>query len=120
MQLLFARSDEDDAPCLGVIDAEVRRLPQAPDLPVPEMGWNQIEVVNGSSALLRGLDSGAYAYFVHSYAAPTGNYTRAVADYGGPFSAVVEHGNFFGTQFHPERSAVMGAHILRNFINITR
>jgi glutamine amidotransferase len=119
MQLLFARSEEDDARCLGVIDGEVRRLPQTPDLPVPEMGWNEIEPVNGASPLLRGLAPGAFAYFVHSYAVPPGAYTRAVADYGGPFSAVVEQANFFGTQFHPERSAATGARILNNFINIS-
>src|SRR5690606_9979254 len=91
MQLLFKRAEEDDTPCLGVIDGEVRRLPQTPDLPVPEMGWNAIAAVNAPSPLLAGVGSGAYAYFVHSYAVPPGAYTRAVADYGGPFSAVVEH-----------------------------
>jgi glutamine amidotransferase len=55
---------------------------------------------------------------VHSYAAPTGAYTRATADYGGPFSAVVEQGNFFGTQFHPERSSTIGARILQNFLRL--
>lgn len=118
MQLLFTRSEEDDARCLGVIDGTVRRLPQTPDLPVPEMGWNEIVPVNAPSPLLSGIGAGTYAYFVHSYAVPAGAYTRAVADYGGPFSAVVEHANFFGTQFHPERSAGVGASILKNFINI--
>ena len=117
MQLLFARSEEEQTPCLGVIDAEVRRLPASPDLPVPQMGWNDLEAV-GESPLLTGVPSGTYAYFVHSYAAPPGPYTRAVATYGVSFSAVIQQGNFFGTQFHPERSSRGGAQILDNFLNI--
>jgi glutamine amidotransferase len=117
MQLLFARSEEEDTRCLGVIDAEVRRFPASAALPVPQMGWNELEPV-GSSPLLAGLARGAYAYFVHSYAAPVGPYTRAVTTYGTPFSAVVEQGNFFGTQFHPERSSRVGAQILENFLKI--
>jgi glutamine amidotransferase len=117
MQLLFASSEEERTRCLGVIDAEVRRLPASPDLPVPQMGWNDLECV-GESPLLAGVPNGTYAYFVHSYAAPVGPYTRAVATYGVPFSAVVQQGNFFGTQFHPERSSRGGAQILDNFLNI--
>jgi len=117
MQLLFARSEEEDTPCLGVIAADVARLPASPDLPVPQMGWNEIEAVS-ESALLTGVPQGAYAYFVHSYAAPPGDYTRAVTVYGRPFSAVVEQSNFFGTQFHPERSSLVGSRILDNFLKI--
>ncbi len=117
MQLLFARSEEEDTRCLGVIAADVARLPASPDLPVPQMGWNEIEAV-GECALLAGVPSGAYAYFVHSYAAPPGDYTRAVTVYGRPFSAVVAQGNFFGTQFHPERSSLVGSRILDNFLRI--
>jgi glutamine amidotransferase len=118
MQLLFSASDEDDTPCLGVIEGRVVRLPDAPGLPVPEMGWNQIEPVGPPSRLLEGVERGGYAYFVHGYAVPPGPYTRAVTDYGGPFSSVIEQRNFFGTQFHPERSSRVGAKILRNFLNI--
>jgi glutamine amidotransferase len=118
MQLLFARSEEENTRCLGVIAADVVRMPASPDLPVPEMGWNQIEIV-GDSALLAGIAPGAYAYFVHSYAAPTGDYTRGITVYGRPFSAVVEQGNFFGTQFHPERSSLVGSRILENFLRIS-
>jgi glutamine amidotransferase len=117
MQLLFARSEEENTRCLGVIAADVARLPASPDLPVPQMGWNEIEGV-GRSALLAGVAPGAYAYFVHSYAAPPGDYTRAVTVYGQPFSAVVEQGNFYGTQFHPERSSLVGSRILDNFLKI--
>ena len=117
MQLLFAGSEEDDAKCLGVLDERIRRLPQSPDLPVPQMGWNQLEVV-AASPLLAGIETGAFAYFIHSYAAPLGPYTRALTRYGLPLSAVIERGNFFGTQFHPERSAKVGAQVLENFVNL--
>ena len=117
MQLLFAGSDEGDTKCLGVIEARASRLPQSADLPVPQMGWNSVEPV-APSALLAGVEPGAYAYFIHSYAVPYGPYTRAVANYGVRFSAVVEQRNFYGTQFHPERSSAMGAQILDNFLKI--
>jgi glutamine amidotransferase len=117
MQLLFASSEEEHTRCLGVIDATVQRLPASPDLPVPQMGWNELEPV-GSSPLLAGVPEGAYAYFVHSYAAPVGDYTRALTTYGRTFSAAVEQRNFFGTQFHPERSSKVGSQILENFLNI--
>jgi glutamine amidotransferase len=81
------------------------------------MGWNDLEPV-GDSALLTGIPAGTFAYFVHSYAAPPGEYTRALTVYGQPFSAVVEQRNFFGTQFHPERSSHAGAQLLRNFFKI--
>jgi glutamine amidotransferase len=118
MQLLFARSEEEQTTCLGVVDAEVRRFPSGPELPVPQMGWNELEPL-GASPLLAGVAKGAYAYFVHSYAAPPGPYTRALTTYGVPFSAVIEQGNFFGTQFHPERSSRTGAQILDNFLKIS-
>jgi glutamine amidotransferase len=118
MQLLFARSEEEDTRCLGIIDGVVARLPGSPDLPVPQMGWNGLEVVD-ESPLLAGVAPGQYAYFVHSYAAPRGDYTSAVTTYGRPFSSVVRQGNFFGTQFHPERSSRLGAQILDNFLKIS-
>ena len=117
MQLLFAGSDEEDTKCLGVIDARVTKLPQSTDLPVPQMGWNQLEAV-ADTALLAGVEPGAFAYFIHSYAAPVGDFTRAVTRYGVPFSAVIERGSFFGTQFHPERSARVGAQVLANFVKM--
>jgi glutamine amidotransferase len=117
MQLLFSGSDEEQTPCLGVIEGRALRLPGGGGLSVPQMGWNQLELVS-DSPLLRGVAGGAYAYFVHSYAVPTGSYTRAAADYGGPFSAVVERRNFYGTQFHPERSSRVGARILDNFLQL--
>jgi glutamine amidotransferase len=118
MQLLFSGSDEDNARCLGIIDGVARRFPGGEYLPVPQMGWNQL-VLERPSALLEGSADGDYAYFLHSYALPTGPYTRATTEYGIPFSAVVEQDNFFGTQFHPERSSKAGARLLANFLRMS-
>lgn len=117
MQLLFESSAEEDANCLGIIASRVERLPDVPGLTVPEMGWNQIEFET-PSALTAGVERGAYAYFVHSYAAPVGAWTRATTEYGQRFSSIVEQNNFYGTQFHPERSSATGARILENFLRI--
>ena len=113
MQLLFSGSDEDSADCLGIIVGQAQRFAQNPDLPVPQMGWNQLYRRN-DSALLDGVEDGGYAYFIHSYALPVDTYTCAVTEYGIPFSSVVQQDNFFGTQFHPERSARTGQRILAN------
>ena len=117
MQLLFEHSEESNTPCLGVIPASLRRFSQNDDLRVPHMGWNSLRIER-ESPLLAGIDSEAFAYFVHSYAAPVGGYTLASCDYGGAFSAVVQRDNFYGAQFHPERSASVGAKLLENFIRL--
>jgi|SRR5690242_2466656 len=117
MQLLCAHSEEGDTECLGVIDAPVRRFPEAPGLRVPHMGWNALASVR-AHPLLNGLAAGEQAYFVHSYAVPVGDYTLATSDFGGPFSAVIARGNFHVMQFHPERSAAVGAQLLRNFLRL--
>lgn len=115
MQLLCARSEEGDVDCLGLIDAPVRRLDASQGLRVPQMGWNRVRP-RSTHLLLQGLDENDWAYFVHGYAAPVGSYTLASADYGGEFSAVIAQRNFFGVQFHPERSAAAGARLLHNFL----
>lgn len=117
MQLLFESSAEGPAECLGIIPGTVERLPERAELPVPHMGWNELEELE-PTPLFRGVEPGAYAYFVHSYAVPVGPATLATANYGAPFSAAVGHGNFFGTQFHPERSSTVGARILANFLEL--
>lgn len=115
MQLLFDRSEEGPADCLGLVAGTVRALPRAPGLPVPHMGWNRV-IARAAGPLLDGIDDGAHFYFVHSYAADPGDHTRAVTDYGRDIAAVVSRGNFHGTQFHPERSGPAGARLLRNFL----
>jgi len=117
MQLLFEHSEESDTPCLGLIPASLQLFAKSDALRVPHMGWNSLQIQR-ASPLLAGIDAGAFAYFVHSYAAPVGDYTLASCDYGGAFSAVVQRGNFYGAQFHPERSAAVGARLLENFIKL--
>jgi glutamine amidotransferase len=117
MQLLFAGSDEDSTRCLGLIDAHVRRIPDRAGLPVPHMGWNRLRI-EATSPLIDGLEPDAYVYFVHSYAVPTGPWTLATTDYGGEFSAVVRERNFYGAQFHPERSSGAGSRVLKNFLEL--
>ena len=117
MQLLFDSSEEGDVQCLGLLPGRVRRLPDRDNLPVPHMGWNQLEF-NGKTPLLTDIRPGDYVYFVHSYAAPVSELTLATTQYGDPFAAVVHRGNVYGAQFHPERSARIGAQLLRNFVQL--
>ena len=117
MQLLFEASDEGDARCLGIIPGRASRFPPASERPVPHMGWNTLEI-RRPSALVTGLGDGDYAYFVHSYALDLSDATVASTHYGAPFSACVQWRNFYGAQFHPERSAAVGARLLKNFLAI--
>ena len=119
MQLLFERSAEGPTPCLGVLPGTVRRLEPARGRPVPHMGWNQLTRAR-EDPLLQGIEPGEYFYFVHSYAAAAAAVTVAYVDYGEPIAAVVRRGNFWGTQFHPERSASAGARLLGNFLRLRR
>jgi glutamine amidotransferase len=115
MQLLFSSSAEDDADCLGIIDGRANRFEVAPSRPVPQMGWNAIAPV-GANPLFEGIAAGSYCYFVHSYALPVATSTIATAEYGIRFAAAAQQKNFFGTQFHPERSGAVGARVLNNFL----
>jgi glutamine amidotransferase len=114
MQLLFESSEEDDARLLGLIPARLRRLAGGPGLRVPHMGWNAISETR-PDPLTRSMD-GKWFYFVHSYAAPIGDWTIASCSHGQAFSAIVGRVNFRGAQFHPERSAGAGAELLRRFL----
>jgi glutamine amidotransferase len=117
MQLLFESSDEGDTRCLGVIPGRATRFAEAQGRPVPHIGWNTVQI-GRDSPLLAGMRGDDYAYFVHSYALPVTSATVASTQYGPSFSACVEWGNFFGAQFHPERSAAVGARMLQNFLAI--
>lgn len=117
MQLLFETSEEDEAQCLGIIPGRAARLPCDSGHPVPHMGWNTLKI-DRPGALLDGLQQDDYAYFVHSYALPPGPAMTASSDYGRTFCACVQWQNFFGVQFHPERSAKLGARLLQNFLNL--
>jgi glutamine amidotransferase len=117
MQLLFERSEEGPADGLGVMPGTVQRMRAVPGRPVPHMGWNRLRPLR-EDALLAGLDEKDYVYFVHSYAAPVTAATLASAEYGAPFAAVARSRNFWGTQFHPERSGAAGARLLENFLRL--
>ena len=104
--------------CLGIIPDTVRRLKAEPGRPVPHMGWNNLITLRGDP-LLEGISESDYVYFVHSFAAPVSDITLARTDYGAQVSAVVRRGNFWGTQFHPERSATTGSRILANFLRLS-
>lgn len=117
MQLLCERSEEGDTECLGVVPATVRRFVEQPNLRVPHMGWNRVRQ-RREHPLLDGLGDDDWAYFVHSYAVPMGDYALASTDYGDEFACVISRGNFHGMQFHPERSARVGARLLKNFLEL--
>jgi imidazole glycerol-phosphate synthase subunit HisH len=114
-QLLYEESEEGDTPTLGRIAGRVRRLPSTPQMPVPHMGWNRLDL-RIDDPLLDGVADGSHVYFAHSFTCPIGPATVASTDYGGAFSAVVRRGQAWGCQFHPERSSAVGARVLRNFL----
>lgn len=122
MQLLCQWSEEGDTPCLGIFSARVGRIPattrEGARLKVPHVGWDTIEGLR--TPLFDGIDEGAYVYYVHSYAAGRCEATAATTDYGVAFSAALARDNFFGVQFHPEKSGRTGARILENFLNMNR
>lgn len=118
MQLLFDASEEGEVECLGLIPGRVRSLRPAPGIRVPHMGWNRLDRVR-DDALLAGIADDAQAYFVHGYAAPVNEHTLATSTHGEAFAAVVRRGNFYGAQFHPERSADVGARLLSNFLAVS-
>jgi len=115
MQLLFEHSAEADTPCLGVLPGRIEPLCPGPGMPVPHMGWNTLDILAGD-ALLDGIGASDRVYFVHGYAAEPDCHTLASVHYGKPLAAVVRRANFCGVQFHPERSAAVGARVLRNFL----
>lgn len=118
MQLMCNHSDENDTACLGIFQTGVRRFVAPPgdenQFKVPQMGWNKIYHLQ--SPLFAGLNDD-YCYFVHSYFAPVGPNTIATTNYIQPYSAALQKDNFYGVQFHPEKSADAGQTILQNFIN---
>ena len=116
MQLLFEGSDEGDIPCLGLLPGRVTKMQSRTGLRVPHMGWNRLDLLR-DDPLLRGIDAGAAAYFVHGYAAPVTADTLANCTHGTEFAAVVRRGRCWGAQFHPERSAAVGARVLENFLS---
>ena len=115
MQLLCSYSEENDTPCLGIFEERVRRFTPEKTLKVPQIGWNNIYELK--SPLFEGIKEKSFCYFVHGYYAALGDHTIAKTDYPIPYSSALHRDNFYGVQFHPEKSAQTGEKILRNFID---
>ena len=118
MQLMCRHSEEGDVDCLGIFDADVRKFEADPasGVKVPHIGWNSLSDLR--TGLFDGLTDGDFVYFVHSFAADVCDDTIAVSDNGRRFSAAMHKENFYGAQFHPEKSGSVGEKILRNFMNL--
>lgn len=116
MQVMCRHSEEGDVDCLNLFDARVKRFEPSADLKVPHMGWNTIG--NLESKLFKGIDGGEYVYFVHSYYPELCSDTIATSCHGVMFSAALKYENFYGTQFHPEKSGDVGERIIENFLRL--
>ena len=116
MQVMCRHSEEGDVDCLGIFDARVKRFTPSPELKVPHMGWNKIG--NLETKLFKDLEGGSYVYFVHSYYPELCPDTIATATHGVMFSAALKYENFYGTQFHPEKSGDVGERIIANFLKL--
>lgn len=117
MQLMCRHSEEGDTDCLGIFDAKVKRFePLVHADKVPQMGWNTI--TDTRSPLFKGFSSDEFVYFVHSFYVPLNKFTSAQTEYIVPYSSALQKDNFYATQFHPEKSGIVGERILRNFLEI--
>jgi len=117
MQLMCKYSEENDTECLKIFDEEVKQFkPTDKSIKVPQIGWNNI--YNLKTHLFKGLTDNSYCYFVHGYYAALGEHTIATTDYVQPYSSGLHRDNFYGVQFHPEKSATVGEKILKNFLEL--
>jgi imidazole glycerol-phosphate synthase subunit HisH len=118
LQLLCSYSEENDTECLGIFTETVKKFSPLPSekLKVPQMGWNDIYELK--SPLFKGIPENSYCYFVHGYYAGLGETTIAKTNYVQPYSSALHRDNFYGVQFHPEKSAETGERILKNFIQL--
>lgn len=117
MQLMCAYSEENDTRCLGIFEEQVKLFkPTDSSMKVPQMGWNNITHLK--TDLFKGVEENSYTYFVHGYYATIGEHTIATTHYIQPYSSALHKDNFYGVQFHPEKSAKVGAQIIQNFIQL--
>ena len=114
MQLMCSYSEENDTDCLGIFEEKVKKFSGGEGLKVPQIGWNNIYDLK--TPLFDGLKENSFCYFVHGYYADLGRHTIATTHYGLPYSSGLHRGNFYGVQFHPEKSAAVGEQILKNFL----
>jgi glutamine amidotransferase len=117
MQLMCKYSEENDTKCLGIFEEQVKLFkPTDAVVKVPQMGWNNITHLK--TDLFKGVTENSYTYFVHGYYAALGAHTIATTHYVQPYSSALHKDNFYGVQFHPEKSATVGSQIIQNFINL--
>lgn len=116
MQVMCRHSEEGNAECMGIFDAKVKRFSEMPGIKVPHMGWSRIS--NLESNLFKGVEKNPYVYFVHSYYAPLCPDTIATSRHPEMFSAALKYENFYGVQFHPEKSGEVGERIIANFLSL--
>lgn len=117
LQLMCRYSEENDTACLGIFDEEVKRFKvEGVGLKIPQIGWNNIYDLK--SNLFSGVADESYCYFVHGYYASSGEHTIATTNYVHPYSSALHKNNFYGVQFHPEKSAKIGEQILKNFLSL--
>ena len=116
MQILFEHSDERDTACLGVVPGRISRFDET-KLKVPHIGWNRVNAL-ANNPLFNKIRDNEYFYFVHSFRAPVGPETIGITQYGEAFSAAVQKQNFYGVQFHTEKSGAAGIQIMKNFIEL--
>jgi len=117
MQLMCAHSEENDTDCLGIFEEQVKQFkPIDKSMKVPQIGWNTMRHLKTN--LFQDIPENSYAYFVHGYYAALGNHTIAATNYVNEYSSALYKGNFYGVQFHPEKSALIGEQILQNFLSL--
>ena len=117
MQLMCAHSTENDTVCLGIFEEQVKHFETTdPSIKVPQIGWNTITALK--TPLFKGVTENSYAYFVHGYYAAKGQHTIATTNYIQDYSSALHRDNFYGLQFHPEKSALVGAQIIQNFLSL--
>ena len=117
MQLMCTHSTENNTPCLGIFEEQVKQFkPLDPTIKVPQIGWNKIS--NLKSILFEEIPENSYAYFVHGYYAAMGAHTIATTNYVEDYSSALQKDNFYGVQFHPEKSALIGEQLIKNFLSL--
>ena len=116
MQLMCAYSSENNTKCLGIFEEQVKQFEtQDPSFKIPQIGWNTMQSLKGP--LFHKIKENSFAYFVHSYFAATGKHTIASTNYIKEYSSALQKNNFYGVQFHPEKSAKVGEQIIQNFLS---
>ena len=117
MQLMCTHSTENDTACLGIFEEQVKQFETAdPTIKIPQIGWNTIRALK--TPLLKGIAENSFAYFVHGYYAAKGQHTIATTNYIQEYSSGLQKDNFYGVQFHPEKSALVGEQIIQNFLSL--